>query len=215
MVQETPIPDSLEPDPLTDLEGTPLPTMVSGTSTEFLGRKPLPRAVTRRPVVFLLGPKGVGKTTVALALAGPSRRYVPEEELLSMLLDFARSRCWGEDFLAPAALVLEAPCFLSRRPAVSRALHTLLEQRMARSGRTFICEAEDADPMAELIGLLHPKLKATVLLRFPVGRGRRRYVLRMCDEIGIDRAHSRAASILDPWSYASARRVLMELSTRS
>lgn len=209
------IPEGLAPDPLTDLDGTPLPTLVSGTSTEFLGRKPLPRAVQRRPVVFLLGPKGVGKTTVALHLADEERRYVPEEELINVLSAHARTRRWDEAYLAPAALVLEAPCFLSRRPAVTRALQDLLQQRIDRGGRSFVCEAGDEDPMAELIGCLDPKLKATVLLRFPVGRGRRRYVLRMCDELGVDRIHAREAAALDPWTYAKARRALMGLSTRS
>lgn len=209
------IPDVLSPDPLTDFDGTPLPTLVSGTSTEFLGRKPLPRAVQRRPVVFLLGPKGVGKTTVALHLAGVHRRYIPEEELLSVLPLVARNRCWDEAYLAPESLVLEAPCFLSRRPAVIQALQDLLQQRTDRGGRSFLCEAEDGDPMSALIGCLAPKQKATMVLRFPVGRGRRRYVLRMCDELGVDRAHARAASALDPWTYALARRALMDLSTRS
>ena len=209
------IAEGLPPDPLTDLDGTPLPTLVSGTSTEFLGRKPLPRAVKRRPVVFLLGPKGVGKTTVALHLAGEERRYVPEEELLVALPAYARSRRWEETFLSPAALVLEAPCFLSRRPAVTHALQDLLQQRIARGGRSFICEAEDEDPMGDLMGRLDPMQKATMVLRFPVGRGRRRYVMRICDELGVDRAHARAATALQDWTYAAARRTLMELSTRS
>ncbi len=209
------IPDVLTPDPLTDLDGTPLPTLVSGTSTEFMGRKPLPRAVQRRPVVFLLGPKGVGKTTVALHLARVERRYVPEEELLNVLPAYARTRKWDEAYLSPPSLVLEAPCFLSRRPAVTRALQELLQQRIARGGRSYVCEAEDEDPMRELIGSLEPKQKATVVLRFPVGRGRRRYVLRMCDELEVDSAHARAANALSPWTYAGARRTLMDLSTRS
>jgi len=209
------IPEILAPDPLTDLDGVPLPTLVSGTSTEFLGRKPLPRAVQRRPVVFLLGAKGVGKTTVALHLAGVERRYVPEEELVALLPGYARHRSWDEAYLAPAALVLEAPCFLSRRPAVTQALQHLLLERAARGGRSFVCEAEDEDPMRELIGSLSPKDKATVLLRFPVGRGRRRYVLRMCDELGVDRVHARVAVTLERWTYARARKALMEISTRS
>jgi len=209
------IPEVLAPDPMTDLDGTPLPTLVSGTSTEFLGNKPLPRAVQRRPVVFLLGPNGVGKTTVALHLAGETRRYVPEEELLGVLPGYVRTRSWEEAYLSPVALVLEAPCFLSRRPAVTRALKDLLQQRIDRGGRSFVLEAEDEDPMRELIGSLDPKQKATMVLRFPVGRGRRRYVLRMCDELGVDRAHARAAASMDPWTYALARRALMDLSTRS
>jgi len=212
---ENGIPEVLAPDPLTDMDGTPLPTLVSGTSTEFLGRKPLPRAVQRRPVVFLLGPKGVGKTTVALHLASAERRYVPEEELLSILPAYARCRHWDEAYLSAGSLVLEAPCFLSRRPAVTAALQDLLQQRIERGGRSFVCEAEDEDPMRELIGSLPPKHKATIVLRFPVGRGRRRYVLRMCDELEIDRAHARAAITLDGWTYARARQALMDLSTQS
>jgi len=213
--QASVFPDALAPDSPTDIDGIPLPTLVSGTSTEFLGRKPLPRAVARRPVVFLLGPKGVGKTTVALHLAGAQRCYLPEEELLGVLRAYARARCWAEAYLSPAALVLEAPCFLSRRPAVTLALQDLLQQRTSRGGRSFVCEADDEDPMRELIGSLSPKDKATMVLRFPVGRGRRRYVLRMCDELEVDRSHARQATQLVPWTYALARQALMDLSTRS
>src|SRR5436190_8671872 len=41
------------------------PALVSGTSGEFLGRKPLPRSVATRPALFIFGPAGVGKTSVA------------------------------------------------------------------------------------------------------------------------------------------------------
>jgi len=50
-----------------------------------------------------------------------------------------------------------------------------------------------------------------VLLRFPVGRGRRRFALRVCDDLGLDGAHARSVKNLEPWSYARVRAALMAL----
>ena len=51
------------------------PALLTGTSTEFLGARPLPKVLGRRAVVFLFGPKGVGKTEVAMRLAGSNAVY--------------------------------------------------------------------------------------------------------------------------------------------
>jgi len=45
------------------------PAFITGTSSEFMGRKPLPRVLRQRRITVVLGPEGVGKSTVARALA--------------------------------------------------------------------------------------------------------------------------------------------------
>ena len=67
--------------------------------------------------------------------------------------------------------------------------------------------------MKSLLDAVPVDQRATVLLRFPVGRGRRRYALTLCDELGLDRSLARATTELEPWSYASVRAALVAAAT--
>jgi hypothetical protein len=203
---------TLPPDPPTDLEGPPMPALVSGTSQEFVGGKPLPRVIRSRTMVFLLGPAGVGKTTVAKSLAGNDALYLSDAQVLEALNTHARKRAWDEELLKYSSVVLECPCFLERRPAALQTLQRLLRVRSGGGRRTVICEADSGTPMEELMGAVHPGYRATVVLRFPVGRGRMRFALRVCNELGLSADHAEATEELEPWTYAAVRTVI---STRS
>ena len=202
----------LPPDPPTDLQGPPLPSLVSGTSREFLGRKPLPRSIRDRWMVFLLGPTGVGKTTVARSLAGPLGRYLSEAAVLSSLKDHARERTWEPALIDDPALVLECPCFMSRRPAAMHAIQALLRSRSGGGRKTWVIEAESGTAMERVMSVVHPGYRATVVLRFPVGRGRLRFAKNVCDELGIPARLAAATVDLKPWTYTAVR---LALSTRS
>jgi hypothetical protein len=202
----------LPPDPPTDLEGPPMPALVSGTSQEFVGGKPLPRTIRSRTMVFLLGPEGVGKTTVAKSLAGNDSLYLSDAQLLKVLTEHARKRTWDEELLKLSSVVLECPCFLGRRPSALQALQTLLRIRSGGGRRTVVCEAESGTSMEELMGAVHPGYRATVVLRFPVGRGRKRFALRVCDELGLAASYAEGTVELEPWTYAAVR---SKISTRS
>ncbi len=201
---------NLPPDPPTDLEGPPMPSLVSGTSREFMGNKPLPRTIRDRPMVFILGPAGVGKTSVARVLAGPEAAELPEQDVLSALSHHARHREWQSELLEARALVLECPCFLNRRPAAMERFKELLRRRAGGGRCTWVVEAESGTSMESVMGSVHPGYRATVLLRFPVGRGRLRFARRVCDELGIEGRHAAATADLDPWTYAAVRSALAE-----
>ena len=205
-------PFDLPPDPPTDLDGPPLPALVSGTSQEFSGARPLPRVIRSRTMVFVLGPVGVGKTTVAKSIGGPDARYISSEDALSVINAFARTRTYDSALEAAETIVLECPSFLDRRPAALNALQVLLRHRAGGGRRTVVCEAASGTPLEDLMAAVHPGYRATVMLRFPVGRGRKRYALRVCDELGVSSAHASGTETIEPWTYAAVR---AEISTRS
>lgn len=185
--------------------------LVTGTSTEFLGRKPHPRTVRARPLVLVLGPPGVGKTEVACRLAGTPRLELTDRELLDVVAQRTKTRRWDPAVLHADSLVLDAPIGLGSRPGFARAVGALLGIRARAGRRTIVTEAEDRSPLAPVAEGIAPELRATVLLRFPVGRGRRRFALRVCDDLGLDDAHARSVKNLEPWSYARVRAALMAL----
>lgn len=182
--------------------------LVTGTSAEFLGRKPHPRAVRARPLVFVLGPPGVGKTQVARRLAGDPHLELTDRELLDIVAARTKSRRWEPAVLHAAALVLDGPVLLGSRPGFARALAALLGLRARAGRRTVVTEAADRSPFGPLAENIDPEHRATVVLRFPVGRGRRRFALRVCDELGLDPALARGVKGLEPWSYESVRAAL-------
>lgn len=175
---------------------------MSGTSTEFLGRKPLPRAVQERPLVFLLGPRGVGKTRVSQRLLGGAAALISARDTLEQTQHCLLQGEWSSLFLSSPRLIIESPCFLERRPAFRSALAKLLQTRVRGGRRTIVIEALDGISVQQvLLQVVPPTQRATVLLRFPVGRGRQRFAARVCDELEISRVHVRAVKNLDPWTY--------------
>jgi len=195
----------LPPDPPTDLQGPPLPALVSGTSQEFLGQKPLPRVIRDRSLVFVIGPEGVGKTSVGKVLAGRDAVYLNEEAVLEALTTHARTRSWSEPLTTAPKLVLECPCFLDRRPAALAALKLLLRERAGGGRRTIVVEARSGTAIERVMEGVHPGYRATLVLRFPVGRGRQRFARRLCEQLNICPSKALETTHLEPWSYASVR----------
>jgi hypothetical protein len=190
------------------------PALVSGTSGEFLGRKPLPRSVTTRPALFIFGPAGVGKTSVARHLLGEDALYLDDQALIDTLSHRVRYRRWPDEIATAMGLILDGPCFLGRRPSVLKALQDLVNQRVAAAMRTVVCEGEDGSPLSELIDAVDVDARATLVLRFPVGRGRRRFANRICDELGYDRQLAMEMALLEPWTYSAVRARLERMAPR-
>jgi sigma54-dependent transcription regulator len=187
------------------------PAFISGTSSEFLGCKPLPRSVRSRPVIFILGPKGVGKSIVARRLFGDGALHLDPRELGDRVAQTIRARKWDSELKDCENLILDAPYFISRRPGYRKSIEKLLRQRVSLGHRTILLESQDMASMQALMDAVALEQRATLSLRFPVGRGRRRYAVKICDELGVNTCHARQMVSLDPWSYTAVRDALAQL----
>lgn len=192
-----------------------LPTLITGTSREYLGRRPLPRSVRERIVVIITGPTGVGKTSVALRIAGEGAVHLEGRSLNSATVSRARLMRWPDRFLNAPSLVLDGPVFLGNRPGVAKALRELICARSQSCRKTILCEGDPRDgSIALLMDAVEPSHRATLTLRFPVGTGKRRFVKGLCKELGIDLRNMTSLLQIEPWSYAAVIRAAEGLLPR-
>lgn len=177
------------------------PALLTGTSAEFLGRKPLPTVLRERRTVFVLGPEGVGKTTVGRALCGADRTEVDARQLDAVLVGRVRTGAWDRWVELPALLV-DGPAWLRDRPGAVALLTELCATRADRDLVTVVCQAE-ADGSVEALIRQHPPGGAVVLgLRFPKGvKSRLRTALQLCEQLGLPPEAATGTDALDPWRY--------------
>lgn len=188
------------------------PAAVTRTSAELLQRSP-PQVLSARPIRFVLGPKGVGKSSVAARLLGKDAIVVSGDGLRSALTRAARYKKWPEGWeVAPALLLDEVDC-LHGRFGVLQMLGRLLDQRARNNLATVICQGSADTSITLLYESVPLHLRASLLLRFPVGRGRRSYVKARCEARGIGMVHVKKGAELEPWSYAAVESYLDSLQT--
>ncbi len=177
------------------------PALLVGTSTEYIGRRPLPRVLRSRPFILILGPLGVGKTTVALRVLGGDALILQGEALHTAAVRAVRRKRWTGELLGAPALIIDGPTYLGRRPGATRLLLELIRARADQGLRTIVCQGQGDDSAALLADALEPELRATLTLRFPIGRGRQRFQVRMAQRMGLEPAVGRRLVVEEPWTY--------------
>lgn len=186
--------------------------LVTGTSSEYLGTRPLRRIFRERPVTFVLGPRGVGKTAVALRLAqamAPTHVVLDAAKLNDELVRCVRRKAWSDAILGAAVLILDGPEKIAQRPASREFVHRLLEARIAANLKTVICEAAHDSSVSVLMDCVPSGSAAVLGLRLPLSRsGRLRVARRMCDELGLERSESASTDLIEPWGYAAVDEAL-------
>jgi hypothetical protein len=182
----------------------PRPALLSGTSTEYMGRRPLPWAIRDRLVIVVMGPQGVGKSSVARRIAGANSVHLEEKALHAVTVQRVRHARWSDKLLTTPTLVLDGPVFLHVRPGATKALRELVRDRCDTGRKTIICEGSTRDgSISLLMDAVEPEKRATVMLRFPVGSGKRRFIRILCRNMGLDLCHVPSLVNIVPWSYAA------------
>lgn len=181
-----------------------VPALITGTSGEFMGRKPLPRLLRQRNIVFILGPEGVGKSTVGrlLAGAGAPRMDLHTREVEAAIMTRVSNGQWAPEIEDAPALLIDGPCWLRHRLGAQVLLTELIRSRAHAGRRTVICEVENDGSLEELIARIEPGSAVVMGLRFPVGRRTRLRVARqICRELDLPIAAADGSELLDPWRY--------------
>ena len=185
--------------------------LLGGTSSEYLGRRPLPRLLNTRPFVLILGPRGVGKTAVAKRILGRNTLTLKGEALHAAAASAVRRRKWPEAVAECEYLLIDGPTLLSRRPGVTRLLQHLISSRSEKGLRTVVCQGEGDDSVLLLTDEMDESTRVTLNLRYPQGRGRVRFAVRVCEELGLDRKFARIAQPEEPWTYLKVIRALKRM----
>lgn len=200
------------------------PALITCTSSEYLGQRPLRRILRDRSVVVILGESGTGKTSVARRIAedGPGPEVVLDAcGLHDELVARARNDAWSPRIAGAGTLVLDGPVFVRTRPAVAKFLKELFDLRIAAGLRTVVCALPQDASLEPVLAGVPVGARVTIGLRFPNSRsGRMRFARRVCDGLGLERSAARGTDLLEPWGYQSVtqelrRRLRQSLSAPS
>lgn len=178
------------------------PAFLTGTSSEFLGKKPWPRVVRQRSVVVVIGPEAVGKTSVAKRILGGAALRLNTHQMQESLIRRVREGKWPQEVVQAEGLILDGPVWLRGRLGVVELLKELLVQRARQKRRTLVVQSDSDGSIDELIGVMPPGTLAVIGLRFPKGkRGRLRFARRICREVGAPEQAANGTEKLEPWRY--------------
>ena len=184
----------------------PTPSLITGTSSEYLGRRPLPRLVGQRQIVIVMGPPRVGKSRVGRRMAALGNdepvKVIDTHDLDGALVHRIRSGAWGDELLHAGAVVIDGPVWLRNRPSVVRLLVELATHRGRQGHRTVFCQRMADGSSEELMGALPPGSAVVIGLRFPTGRTSRLNIARRrCAELGLPLERASGSPDVSPWTY--------------
>lgn len=188
-------------------KANPHRALLTGTSSEFIGLRPLPVALRgSNQTIFIKGPRDSGLTVVAQRIAGGKSTARLGSKALSNVIDAyveSGSTAWPDRVTKPRALILDGPQHLLTRKAATSALLDLLKVRRESNMITLVIQQNDDGSLTPLIKPLKVGEYTIIGIRFPKGvRGRRRFGRRYCKEGGYPLAASKGLAAMDDWTYS-------------
>ena len=182
---------------------------LTGTFTEFVGNRDHPEALRSRPVLFLLGPSGSGKTTVARHCLGEDTPVIRKEEMFNRLIQRVLDRTWDNiELYHHEKLILEIPSLVGNKTQITKLLTELIHERSLLGKKTAILDSEDNASLQGLMSSIDSTTRVSIVLRFPEGKGKYRFLAHRCTQRNIPLRHARRLAKYQPWTYRS---VLTEL----
>ena len=175
---------------------------LAGTYTEFIGNRSQPKELIHRPIMFLFGPAGSGKTTVARHYLGQDTPIIRASKLSILLLERVLERSWDQiSLMKEENLIVEIPPFITSRPQIKDLLTEILLIRAQKGYRTAVLDSEDNTSLQGLLSSISMHLRICVALRFPEGNGRYRFLAHRCRTKKIPLRYARKLSKVEPWTY--------------
>ena len=182
---------------------------LTGTFTEFVGNRDQPAALASRPVLFLLGPAGSGKTTVARHWMGYDAPIIRKDTMFDLLIRRVLDRTWSHsDICHHERLILEIPSLVGNKTQMTKLLTELINHRSQNGKKTAILDSEDNASLQGLMASIDSTSRVSIVLRFPEGKGKYRFLAHRCKAENIPLRHARRLAKHEPWTY---RAVLTEL----
>ena len=182
---------------------------LTGTFTEFVGNRDQPSALISRPVLFLLGPAGSGKTTVARHCLGYDAPIIRKDTMFDLLIRRVLDRTWDHtEICNHERLILEIPSLVGNKTQMTKLLTELINHRSRNGKRTAILDSEDNASLQGLMASIESTTRVSIVLRFPEGKGKYRFLAHRCKKQNISLRHARRLAKYEPWTY---RTVLTEL----
>ena len=182
---------------------------LTGTFTEFVGNRSQPAALNSRPVLFLLGPAGSGKTTVAQHWLGNDAPIVRKNTMFDLLIRRVLDRTWDHaEICHHERLILEIPSLVGNKTQMTKLLTELIHHRSRMGKKTAVLDSEDNASLQGLMASIDSTTRVSIVLRFPEGKGKYRFLAYRCKKENISLRHARKLAKYEPWTY---RGVLTEL----
>ena len=182
---------------------------LTGTFTEFVGNRDQPAALTDRPVLFLLGPAGSGKTTVARHWLGYDAPVIRKDQMFDLLIRRVLDRTWEHtEICHHERLILEIPSLVGNKTQMTKLLTELINYRSRQGKKTAILDSEDNASLQGLMASIDSTTRVSIVLRFPERKGKYRFLAHRCKRQNIPLRHARKLARYEPWTYHS---VLTEL----
>lgn len=182
---------------------------LTGTFTEFVGNRDQPSALTSRPVLFLLGLAGSGKTTVARHWLGHDAPIIRKDEMFDLMIRRVLDRTWEHtEIYNHDRLIVEIPSLVGNKTQMTKLLTELINHRSRNGKRTAILDSEDNASLQGLMASIDSTSRVSIVLRFPEGKGKYRFLAHRCKEQNIPLRYARRLAKYKPWTYRS---VLTEL----